>query len=90
MNKRSDVLLYHSKRPLKKVMFCSCQNIYVKLIVLLTDVFLLEIAVESTVGWEFLFVQLVKTLEVFVQKNSSPSLIPYAFKHFEYDVPGAK
>lgn len=55
-----------------------------------TDVFLLEIAVESTVGWEFLFVQLVKTLEVFVQKNSLTSLIPYAFKKFEYDVPGAK
>lgn len=52
--------------------------------------FLLEIAVESTVGWEFLFVQLVKTLEVFVQKNSLTSLIPYAFNKFEYDVPGAK
>lgn len=41
-------------------------------------------------GWEFLFVQLVKTLEVFVRKNPLASLIPYAFKNFEYAIPGAK
>lgn len=30
------------------------------------------------------------TLEVFVRKNPLASLITYAFKNFEYDIPGAK
>lgn len=46
-------------------MFCFCKNINASP----PRWYLLKIAVECTVGWEFLFVQLVKTLEVFIREK---------------------